>query len=123
MSSSWFYSSLKAIIAVMTTLIVATAGRAAIVEYTNSNSFAAALEANSYLNAFSGAGTGESLSYMGPSPTLGPFAYIISASGSFGVTGVDMATASGLGQSVSTFEENALLIITFTGTNKPTAIG
>lgn len=34
-----------------------------------------------------------------------------------------MDLASGLGTSVSTFIENAKLIITFTGNNRPTAIG
>lgn len=113
----------RLILSLLATISAGNAGRGAIVEFTNASSFAATLEPGSYLNNFSGAGSGSSLSFLGPSPTVGPFAYSISASGSFGVTAVDMAAASGLGQSVSTFEENAVLTITFTGTNKPTAIG
>ncbi len=122
-SSFWFSSRLRLIASLLTLMIFGHAGRAAIVEYIDASSFAAALETGSYVNSFTGAGSGLSLSYVGPHPTLGPFQYTITASGSFGVTGVDMAAASGLGQSASTFEENAVLIITFTGTNKPTAIG
>jgi hypothetical protein len=122
-SSFWSSSRLSVIVCLVTVLIVGTSGRSAIVEYNDASSFAAALEAGAYFNNFTGAGSGSSLSYTGPSPTLGPFRYTISASGSFGVTGVEMAIDSGLGLSVSTFEENAQLTITFTGTNKPTAIG
>lgn len=92
---------------------------AAIMEYNDASSFGAALESGSYLNDFTGAGTGSSLSFSGGT---GPFAYTITASENL-VTGVPMHGDSGLGTSVSLFVDTAALIITFTGANKPTAIG
>lgn len=92
--------------------------RAAIMAYSDPGSFASAIQSGSYLNDFTGAGTGGSLPFSGGT---GPFAYTITASG--GVTGVPMDGASGLGTSMSTLVVNAGLIITFTGANKPTAIG
>lgn len=94
--------------------------RAAIAIYTDSGSFTPTLQSGYYLNNFTGAGSGASLPYSGGT---GPFAYTITASGSFGVTGVAMNAASGLGDSVSTFGQNAVLTFTFTGANKPTAVG
>jgi hypothetical protein len=111
----------RMVIAILLTVISGgNAVRAAITQYSDPSSFASANQAGSYLNDFTGAGSGTSLSFSGGT---GPFAYTITASGSFGVTGVPMDGASGLGTSVSTFDPNATLIITFTGTNKPTAIG
>lgn len=92
-------------------------------DYTDASAFAAALAPGGYLNDFTGSGSGASLSFTGPTPVTGPFSYTITSSGAFGVTGVDMAPASGLGRSMSTFDENAVLIVTFTGATKPTAIG
>lgn len=108
----------------MVMLLTAMSGgnpvRAAITEYSDSSSFAAAVQPGSFLNDFTGAVSGSSLSYSGGT---GPFAYTITSSAGFGVTGVPMNPASGLGISASTFVENATLIITFTGANRPTAIG
>ncbi len=92
-------------------------------DYTDASAFAAALAPGGYLNDFSTAGSGASLSFTGPTPVTGPFSYTVTSSGAFGVTGVDMAALSGLGRSISTFDENAVLIFTFTGATKPTAIG
>ena len=103
----------------LATLSGGNAVRAAITEYSDPSSFAAALQPGAYLNDFTGAGSGSSLLYSGGT---GPFAYTITSSGSSQVTGVPMGPASGLGTSVSTFVENATLIITFTGDNKPTSI-
>jgi hypothetical protein len=104
----------------LATLSGGNAVRAAITEYSDPSSFAAALQPGAYLNDFTGSGRGSSLLYSGGT---GPFAYTITSSGISQVTGVPMDAASGLGTSVSTFVENATLIITFTGGNKPTAIG
>jgi hypothetical protein len=94
--------------------------QAAIATFTDQTSFTANLESGYYFNNFTGAGTGDTLSYSGG--TGGPFPYTISAS-SGGVTGIRMHSDTGLGISVSTFDHGEQLIITFTGANKPTAIG
>lgn len=106
-------------------LLVAMSGgnavRAAISEYTDPGSFAAALQPGSFLNNFTGANqAGQSFPYSGGT---GPFAYTVTSTGPSGVTVFQMQPASGLGQALSTFNANAALIITFTGDNKPTAIG
>lgn len=111
--------------AVMAVLLVAVSGgnavRAAITEYSDSGSFAAAVQPGSFLNNFTGANqSGQSLQFSGGT---GPFAYTATSTGPNGVTVFQMQAASGLGQALSTFNPGVALIITFTGDNKPTAIG
>ena len=93
--------------------------RAAFIDFSDSTSFGAAVQSGSYLNDFTGAGSGPSLSFSGGT---GPFSYTIAATPG-GVTGVNMNPLSGLGDCVSTFNPNISLVITFTGGNKPTAVG
>ena len=92
--------------------------RAAFIDFSDSTSFGAAVQSGSYLNDFTGAGTAASLSFSGGT---GPFSYTVTSPPG-GVTEVMMAPATGLGDSLSNFGQVAM-IITFTGGNKPTAVG
>lgn len=120
-AASWLCSARwpKLIASLVLVITVNTSRAAVYTDYTDASTFAAALQPGNYLNDFTGAGSGDSLVYSGGAA---PFAYRITSTASNGVSGVNMATASGLGRAVSTFVENDVLTITFTA-NKPTAIG
>lgn len=95
--------------------------RAAITTFSDQTSFTASLENSYYLNNFTGVRAGEYLDFAGGTGIT--FSYRISASDESGVTSIGMDSSSGLGDSMSIFEVNKQMIITFTGVNKPTAVG